>query len=33
MLPEKQGLVIGIDHNYLDFEAHKAMVAGLSLID
>ena len=28
-----KGLVIGIDHNYLDFEVHKAMIAGLCLID
>jgi spermidine synthase len=26
-------MVIGIDESYLDFEAHRAMIAGLSLIN
>lgn len=33
ILPPKKNMVIGIDESYLDFESHRAMIAGLSLID
>jgi len=30
-MPEKKGMMIGIDDSYLDFEAHRAIIAGLGL--
>ncbi|EAR90517.1 methyltransferase domain protein (macronuclear) [Tetrahymena thermophila SB210] len=32
ILPPKKNMVIGIDESYLDFESHRAMIAGLSLL-
>lgn len=31
LLPAKKNMFIGIDDSYLDFEAHRSIIAGLSL--